>query len=364
LVQDKISAPDCALRGSAAAVEQAACHTAERGRATWALEKRPSQRIVNPGAGTAMRVSFVVPVFNTGPYLREAIDSIHANASPATTIEILLVDDGSTDEETLELLRQASIEPGVRVLTLLCNRGPSAARNAGIRAAQGEWIAFLDADDLLAPGALQARLAVIDAQPQARWIMGTLLVMTAPGQNQSGYFPDLAAFGTAILPGVLAIRDPARMLLARFKIPQVGTAMLRRDLVEQIGGFNESLKYWEDWYFWLRAACHADLLWIEQPLLHLRRYHTSLSKNLLVAAREVPRAAQAALRDPRFRAQRKMLRWCLAAELRTSAAIYLDHGKQVHAIMCALRAVAWSPTDRRSYASLFSALAWTRGPLR
>lgn len=347
------------MRDKAAAVKAPRCRTAERNTAAWRTESRLPQRLVNPGAAVAMRVSFIVPVFNTGPFLREAIDSIHANASTAATIEILLVDDGSTEQETLELLRQAATEPGVRVLRLPHNSGPSAARNAGIRAAQGEWIGFLDADDLLAPGALQARLAVIDAQPQARWIMGTLLVMTAPGEYRSGYFPDLAAFGSAVLPGVLAIRDPARILLARFKIPQVGTAMLRRDLVEQIGGFDESLKYWEDWYFWMRAACHADLLWIEQPLLLLRRYHTSLSKNLLVAAHEVPRAAQTALRDPRFRAQRKMLRWCLAAELRTSAAIYLEHGMRLRAIVCALRAVAWSPTDMRSYAALFRTLAWT-----
>lgn len=102
-------------------------------------------------------LTVVIPAFNAGRHLRSAVDSVLAQGLPG--VEILVVDDGSTDGSAA-----AAAGPGVSVLRQ-ANRGEAAARNAGVRAAAAPFLTFLDADDLLSPGALEPRLSHLRAHP-------------------------------------------------------------------------------------------------------------------------------------------------------------------------------------------------------
>ena len=101
------------------------------------------------------RVSTVIPCFNAAPFLRQTINSVRSQSH--IPCEVLVIDDGSTDESAA-IAR--SYGPPVRVITQ-ANRGESAARNRGICEATGDWIAFLDADDLWLPRKLEEQLAVV-----------------------------------------------------------------------------------------------------------------------------------------------------------------------------------------------------------
>jgi glycosyltransferase involved in cell wall biosynthesis len=108
------------------------------------------------------RVSVIIPCYNAERYVCATIETVFAQGEP--DIEIIVVDDGSKDR-SVELVRAAF--PTVRVVEQP-NQGVAAARNHGLRLATGEWIAFLDADDIWLPGKLAAQFTQLDAAPDCR----------------------------------------------------------------------------------------------------------------------------------------------------------------------------------------------------
>ncbi len=120
-------------------------------------------------------LSIIIPVYDSGNYLLEAVQSILGQDCDVD-FEILLVNDHSTDPATLEALTELQHRAAnIRVLDNTGRRGPAAARNVGIRAARGAWIGFLDADDVWPPGSLKARWKVVETTPDANWIAGHYL---------------------------------------------------------------------------------------------------------------------------------------------------------------------------------------------
>ena len=110
-----------------------------------------------------MSVSLVIATFNHARVLAEAIDS--ALSQTLDPVEVVVVDDGSTDDTPTVLARYAA---RIRVLRQP-NRGLAAARNAGLAATRGSYVAFLDADDVLAPTKLAEQVAVLERAPTVGW---------------------------------------------------------------------------------------------------------------------------------------------------------------------------------------------------
>lgn len=300
-----------------------------------------------------MFASFVVPVFNTGAYLTEAVRSIAAQTGFTRQTEILLIDDCSTDPLTRQLLNDFEHHPGVRVLRQPRNAGPAAARNAGIRAARGEWIAFLDADDLLLPDAMATRLAVIEKHPEAVWLAGNVQVMPRLDEIEANTdFANAAKLGRTLEPGLIHLQRPTRALIHWPMPPHVGSAMIKRELVEALGRFDETLIFGEDWYFWLCASLKADLYWIEAPTMILRRHHESMMKNTLNLARKVTRASRKAFFDPAFADCRKDLRWKLASDYRWASRLYASAGHRFAAFRAAFLGLLLTPNSWQSVKAL------------
>lgn len=183
-----------------------------------------------PASGAA-RVSVVMPCHNYARFVGEAIASIVAQGP--LVAEIVVVDDGSTDGSG-DVAAAAS--PLVRVIRQDC-QGIAAARNAGIAAARGELVAFLDADDILTDASLAVRVAALDARPELGCVFGRLAHFLCPAlddEARSRLFcpPDEAA--------------------ARF----AGTMVARADVFRTVGGFDPSLRVGEmiDWISRLEAA--------------------------------------------------------------------------------------------------------------
>jgi len=178
-----------------------------------------------------------MPTYRAAKWVAAAIDNV--NAQTYSDLELIVVDDGSPDD-TVAVVRRKLAEDFPRswkVIELGANRGPSAARNAGLAAAGGAWVQFLDSDDLLAPTKLERQMAYC-AQ--------------APADVAGVYSPFRRCFiddGRISWDGPLAKPDiqgrPPLMCLIRGFRPLYGAGLARREVLEAIGGFDETLRFWE-----------------------------------------------------------------------------------------------------------------------
>jgi glycosyltransferase involved in cell wall biosynthesis len=164
-------------------------------------------------------VSVVIPCFNHARYVGEAVDSALNQAY--SSVETIVVDDGSTDD-SVSVVRARQ---GVRIVQQ-ANRGLPAARNAGLAAARGELVAFLDADDRLLPAAIDAGLRALADNPSAAFAFGAYRFIDEEGHATS--IPSPAVWwGT-----------PYEAMLRQSFIGMHATVLFRRSVLETIGGYD------------------------------------------------------------------------------------------------------------------------------
>jgi glycosyltransferase involved in cell wall biosynthesis len=196
--------------------------------------------------GDTTRVSIVTPFLNAGGFIREAVDSVLAQTYPHW--ELLLVDDGSTDESTSIAQAFAAAHPDrIRYLAHSgrANKGASASRNLATAAARGEYIAFLDADDVYLPRKLERQVPLLDEHPQAGMLYGG----TEYWYSWTGRPEDRGRDWVWQRYGVAANTtiDPPRMLATFLRdggtVPCMGSVLARRTVIEQVGGWEESFRH-------------------------------------------------------------------------------------------------------------------------
>ncbi len=217
------------------------------------------------------RVSVVVPAFNVARYVDACLGSLQAQ--DFTAWECIVVDDGSTDD-TAERV-QAQADARIRLLSQE-NRGVSAARNAGLAAARGELLLFLDADDLLHPHALRRLSAALDADARFSAAYGTSWLVFEDGRP----YPQkpLRRRQHAFPSGDVL----ARLLRENFLL--VGATMVRTEQARALGGLDERLRLSEDWEFWCRLAACGDFCFVgaEPEVSRVRVHARSCSVRLSV----------------------------------------------------------------------------------
>jgi len=186
----------------------------------------------------APELSVIVPVYNLGRYLPETLASIDAQTYRG--FELIIVDDGSTDPETIALLDRLRAE-GRRVIRKP-NGGLGSARNAGIAAATGRWVASIDADDLIAPEYFERALAVLRANPSLGYACALVRCFeTDPAVITAGWIP-------------LGMAGFDRDLLLCFNIGGIAGSIFDRRAVLEVGGYDETLPGYQDWDLWCRLA--------------------------------------------------------------------------------------------------------------
>ena len=215
-------------------------------------------------------VSVVIPTFNRCSLVQQAIDSALAQTYP--DIEIIVVDDGSTDE-TPRII-PAKYGDQIRYIWQE-NAGLSAARNHGLRLAQGEYVAFLDSDDLWLPEKLRRQVAEMEKHPEAGAVLTQARYIDINGKVLNGRY----VIGGKISPDDLTWQKQIFRAL-----PCGGsTALIRRDAFLKMGGFREDIHYGEDGEAWLRFATQYSVLWQAEPLA-LIRTHVGAQGKLLAPA--------------------------------------------------------------------------------
>ena len=223
-------------------------------------------------------VSVIIPAYNCMEYIPAALDSVFAQTF--TDFEIVLVNDGSPDSEMLERLI-APYRDRI-IYRKQENRGPAAARNTGIRAARGKYLAFLDSDDCWPPEYLAAQMRLFEETPSLDLVYADAF-----------YFGDAPlprkTFITASNPHLATLGD---LLLEGNQIIPSG-AVARKQVIVDAGLFDESLRGPEDYDMWLRIAYRGAKIAYQPKVLALRRVHanalTSNDTKMLEAEEQVLR---------------------------------------------------------------------------
>lgn len=228
------------------------------------LQNKPSEPMPHafskrPNAGPPP-VSVIIPTHNRAAFVTEAIDSVLSQQY--APVELIVVDDGSTDH-TAETL--AAYENRIQVIRQ-ANKGVSAARNRGIQAATGDYIAFLDSDDLWLPEKLVRQTAFFSANPDAL-ICQTEEIWIRNGKRVNPRKKHKK-------PSGFIFRDSLALCLV-----SPSAVMLKRHLIDEIGGFDESLPACEDYDLWLRISHRFPIHLIDEALIVKRGGHADqLSK--------------------------------------------------------------------------------------
>ena len=204
-------------------------------------------------------ITVVIPCYNQAHFLGAALDSIAAQTYPA--IQTIVVDDGSTDgsasvasERRVQVLRQS-------------NQGVGAARNAGLRAATGDFVVFLDADDELLPDAVQSGVASLAANPDAYLLVRQCRSVGPRNEALPTHHP------------VVDTEHLYRELLGNNFVWTPGAAMFRRDAIASIGGFQIDVGPASDYAVYLEFARMGRVVFIPEEAVRYRHHADNMSND-------------------------------------------------------------------------------------
>jgi glycosyltransferase involved in cell wall biosynthesis len=205
-------------------------------------------------------VSVIMPTFNRREFLQPAIESL-LNQS-FTNWELIIADDGS-DTDTRSYLQSLHAPTRIKVMWLPHSGRPSVVRNVALREARGEYVAFLDSDDLWLPRKLEKQIASLIRHPQRKWSYTAFALVDRAGQQ---------------IKPVHNVKQsaPSGWILERMLKDQIVIALpsvvVTRQLLDQHGPFDETLVMCEDDDLWLRLASHSEIDGIDEPLTLIRRH--------------------------------------------------------------------------------------------
>lgn len=231
-------------------------------------------------------VSVIIPAYNSGSYVGEAIESVLNQT--LDDFEIVVVDDGSTDNTSSTITRYSKTR-----YFRQGNQGPSAARNTGIAESQGKYIAFLDADDLLLENSLQLRFDFLEKHVDVDLVFSDLLRCYAIDREpelhlkENNFIPKFAdaivsregneyVFGTAF----------TEMALRHHPFIKMPTVMVRRAAINRHKGFDDNLRIAEDVDLWLKIAESGRLGFIDAPLAVWNNFRSAMTANNIVLLEE------------------------------------------------------------------------------
>lgn len=201
-------------------------------------------------------VSVIIPTFNRQNLILRAVKSILAQSYE--NIEIIVVDDGSTDNT--KAILEEYIDTDIIKYVYQENARQAAARNNGIRNSNGDYIAFLDSDDVWLPSKLEKQLALMIADPELAMVYSNQIMENVSGENEVIYDKELLGEG-----------DIFSDLLLRVFYCSTQTILVQRSVIDEVGGFDEDFKNaLEDWEFTLRIAWERKIGVIREPMV--KRY--------------------------------------------------------------------------------------------
>lgn len=213
-----------------------------------------------------MRVSVIIPVYNSEKHIARAIESVLRQTVPA--FEIIVINDGSQDgtQKVLEQFKGRIIDKTVP------NGGASKARNIGITMSTGDWVAFLDSDDEWLSDKLERQVALIAGHPDAGLVFSAYdLTSGQKEQARTISFGQIHPLGQTVVQRNQPVIEDCFYLLFVENFIKTSTVMIRRDILNQAGLFDESLRTVEDRDLFIRVSNLTTVLFAREPLV--RKWH-------------------------------------------------------------------------------------------
>jgi glycosyltransferase involved in cell wall biosynthesis len=274
-------------------------------------------------------VSIILPTFGRLAYLRSTVACVYHQT--LQDWELIVADDGS-DAETRAYLRTLEVDSRVRLLWLTHTGIPAIVRNAALREARGEYVAFLDSDDLWAPEKLSRQVVMLRSRPLCGWCYTGISHIDGSGQPlvEPVFGPWLPCDGAVferLVTGPVVIRTPSVLAV--------------RELVVRAGGFDENIRSGEDYDLWLRLALVSDVALLDEPLVQVRRHEANYSQNWEVAFSGRDHSLEK-LQGTVDTDRRRMLRAERTRNALTLAARHASLGNPAQALRAVCRAMPYS----------------------
>ncbi len=263
-------------------------------------------------------LTIVIPTYNYARFLPDAIESALVQSVLGGYVEVLVVDDGSTDDTPEVLARYSSRVRCVRQ----ANAGLSAARNTGMREARHDWVIFLDSDDMLAPGAASA---LWDARQKDGESWAVVAGRDRPVDVHGSFMAPVPQATGCLIP------VPARSLVLRNRFAPAVLAD-RRCLLE-LGGFDPVLRASEDRDMWIRVAARRPVAMLDQFILLKRDHGANMSRAAARQTAAIEQVLAKAFANPDLHLSARDRRLARAVCFYQSALMYSDAGEH--------RAAAW-----------------------
>lgn len=211
-----------------------------------------------------MKISVIIPVYNSERTIIRALDSVLSQSIGTSLFEVIIINDGSTDNSLKLIESYKKINPQLNIKIIdKENGGVSSARNAGLLVASGDYIALLDSDDEWIPNKIETQLNFFKTHPNAKFV----------GTNVDGR---KARLGFKIIkePSILKIKD----ILITMN-PQTSSALISRDVLEDVGFYNENLTHAEDGDLWYRIFSKYESWFLPQQLVVFDRGKRGFGEN-------------------------------------------------------------------------------------
>lgn len=311
-------------------------------------------------------VSAIIPCFNAGNYLEQSVRSALEQEGPFLNREIIVIDDRSDDPETRAALARIATLHRVRVISNPGPKGPAAARNEGVRIAQSEWIAFLDADDWWPKDSLSRRLAALDNFPDAEWIGGDFVELNRDGKCESrGRFERNLETYEDLAPAYHSNRKAIRLefpLKSFLKQAPTNTivTLVRKTLFDRVGGFNEKLLGQEDFHFFLRLARQTPFVYVPHVVAFYRLHGFNSTRSLTKTQEWRIHAISDLLSDSRFAEAHKALRDKIFTLHLSNSYQFRAEKRFVDATLAAWKAIKISPRVPYGWRSLAASIIHRR----
>jgi glycosyltransferase involved in cell wall biosynthesis len=275
-------------------------------------------------------VSVVIPAYNRETYLAHAIDSVLAQTF--TDFEVTVVDDGSKDRTPKIAQEYAQKDPRVRYIAQSQRQGAQAARNAGIRAARGQWIAFLDSDDQWLPDSLEVRLHAATTS-KVQVVHSECYILRPDGALSKDEVKRERM-------GLRPLQGPIYKEVLRQPGPMFQGLLVTKEALTRIHYLDESIRSYQEWDTVIRLArCYPFAFVLQPTFIYDCRNTSSISRNLTGNAL----GYQQVFRKHQWSILRTLGPRALASHYEIAAYTFREAGDEARARRCLVWAVMWWP---------------------